>query len=305
VIAIAVDDTAWARELNEQFLRTQKDAIRMLWNGRFFAYGCEIDGSKRVDSILFTGQLAGQFITRYCGWGDIYPQQVIKASLVSQFKISLSASPDYYANKVWDISLGKGIDQRGSQCWPFYLESYTAYPALETGYVDDGMDIMKHIQLVHLRKGLTWSQNLWNPGDITYMTAPVTWFSTDVLAGAGINVITGEIRLAPLNLKQAVSVYPLYYPKFWATLQVDHTKRKVVLKVSKHFGEPVIFHTMKIQQAGKSGSEEKVFGIDKFKAESGSEIDLSRYYNELTTQEIAGAVLPHPDRVPFKIFKPF
>lgn len=46
------------------------------------------------------------------------------------------------------------------------------------------MDILKHIQLVHLRQGWTWTQNLWNPSDITYMTAPVTRFSPDVLAGA-------------------------------------------------------------------------------------------------------------------------
>lgn len=28
----------------------------MLWNGRFFAYGCEKDGSGRRDDLLFTGQ---------------------------------------------------------------------------------------------------------------------------------------------------------------------------------------------------------------------------------------------------------
>lgn len=46
------------------------------------------------------------------------------------------------------------------------------------------MDLLKHIQLVHLRQSWIWTQNLWNPSDITYMTAPVTWFSLDVLAGA-------------------------------------------------------------------------------------------------------------------------
>lgn len=108
-----------------------------------------------------------------------------RASVVSQFKISLSKTPDYYANKVWDIGRGHGIDNRGSQCWPFYLESYTAYAAMQAGYYDDALEIMRHIQLVNLRRGWSWCQNLWNPAELTYMTAPVAWFSTDVLAGAG------------------------------------------------------------------------------------------------------------------------
>lgn len=163
VVAQAMKDTVRENEYKEQFDKTQKDMIRLLWNGRFFSYGCELDGSGRKDNLLFTGQLGGQFVSRYCGWGDVIPMEMTKASLVSQFKISLSKTPDYYANKVWDITLNRGIDNRGSQCWPFYLESYTGYTAWQAGYCQDALDIMKHIQLVHLRQGWTWCQNLWNP----------------------------------------------------------------------------------------------------------------------------------------------
>ena len=78
---------------------------------------------------------------------------------------------------------------------------------------------MKHIQLVHLRKGLEWCQNLWNPGDITYMTGPVTWFSTDVLTGAGLDVPRGELRLGPGR----EGSFPLYFPGFWAMLSAACT----------------------------------------------------------------------------------
>lgn len=229
VTAVATGDSLWATECREQFVRTQMDMMRLLWNGRFFSYGCEVDGLGRLDSILFTGQLAGEFVSRYCGWGDILPMPVIQSAIKAQFDISLSHSPDFYANKVWDIRLGHGIDHRGSQCWPFYLESYTAYTGIQAGYLDDGLDIMKHIQLVHLRKGLEWCQNLWNPGDITYMTAPVTWFSTDVLTGAGLNLPAGELRLAP----GTTGSFPLYYPGFWAMLTV--TNSKLSLKIIKTF----------------------------------------------------------------------
>jgi uncharacterized protein (DUF608 family) len=293
VVAVATGDSVWAHECREQFTRTQKDMMRLLWNGRFFAYGCDIDGSNRRDSILFTGQLAGEFVSRYCGWGDIYPMSVIQSAIKAQFDIALSKTPDYYSNKVWDMRLGHGIDQRGSQCWPFYLESYTAYPAIAAGYLDDGLNVMKHIQLVHLRKGLTWSQNLWNPGDITYMTAPVTWFSTDLLTGAGLNVPQGELRLAP----SMEGSFPLFFPGFWGMLSVK--KGQATLKITKTFkpfGEyaqnPVVIKTLLIEPLGRStGQGHRIELPSPFIVTEGSVLDMSPWYGKLMQNEKKAAVL--------------
>lgn len=301
VVATATNDEEWANECREQFKRSQQDMIRLLWNGRFFAYGCEIDGSGKKDNILFTGQLAGEFISRYCGWGDIFPLPLTQASLVSQFKISLSKTPDYYANKVWDMNLGKGIDQRGSQCWPFYLESYTGYPAIQSGFINDGLDVMKHIQLVHLRKGLTWSQNLWNPGNITYMTAPVTWFSTDVLMGAGVNIPKAELRLAPVLSDKKTTSYPLYFPGFWAVVKIDGQHKTIKLEITKTFGkEPAILKKLVIEPAGRSTDERKVFAIPEFKVTTGSVLDLSKWFDPLLSVKAESAVLSTADQVPFR-----
>lgn len=295
-IALALNDTVWADSCSRQFERSQRDMLRLLWNGRFFSYGCEIDGSRRLDNILFTGQLAGQFVSRYCGWGDILPLDTIRSSLQAQMAISLSATPDYYANKVWDIGKGKGIDQRGSQCWPFYLESYTAYPAIQSGYVKDGMDIMKHIQLVHLRKGLTWSQNLWNPGNITYMTAPVSWFSTDVLMGAGINLPKGEIRLGPSLVAKTASSYPLFFPRFWANLRIDPQGKKVSLEITKTFGkEDIVLRSLRIEPSGKAALAAEIVDLVPFQIRNGNKLDLSRWFDLLQRPATLAPVLrPQP-----------
>jgi non-lysosomal glucosylceramidase len=293
VTAVTTGDSAWAKECREQFLRSQKDMMRFLWNGRFFAYGCEADGSGRLDSILFTGQLAGQFISRYCGWGDILPMDVIQSAIKAQFDISLAHTPDYYANKVWDMRLGHGIDQRGSQCWPFYLESYTAYTGIQAGYLDDGLDIMKHIQLVHLRKGLEWCQNLWNPGDITYMTGPVTWFSTDVLTGAGLDLSRGELRLAP----GMEGSFPLYFPGFWAMLTV--TRDKALLKVLKTFAlptaggnDPVKITTIVVEPMGRAtGQGSRITLPSPFAVSAGAVLDLSLWYPQLMQSGKKAALL--------------
>lgn len=300
VVAAAMGDEVRVKTYEGQYARTQKELIRMLWNGRFFAYGCEKDGSGRRDDLLFTGQLGGQFVSRYCGWGDVVPMPMTRASVVSQFKISLSKTPDYYANKVWDIGRGHGIDNRGSQCWPFYLESYTAYAAMQAGYYDDALEIMRHIQLVNLRRGWSWCQNLWNPAELTYMTAPVVWFSTDVLAGAGLNVPAQELRLAPVVKGREKVVMPLYYPGFWARLTVDPARRKIKLQITKTFGErQTILSRIVSEHYGVPAEERKIIPIAPFTIREGAELDLSAHYKEIVQTPTERAVLPDAESVPF------
>lgn len=278
-IALKRDDIIKFSET--QFNISQKEIINKLWNGKFFSYGCEPDGSKALDNVLFTGQLAGQFLSRYCGWGDIYPWYMIQSALETQFKESLSKTPDFYANKVWDLNLGHGIDHKGSQCWPFYLESYTALTGMQAGYYEDAMEILKHIQLVHLRHGYTWTQNLWNPGEVTYMTSPVTWFSTDVLAGAGINVLEKELRLAPIvNGVSAIS-YPLFYPNFWANLRIDPKSKSIQLEIIKVFNSKnkIAFNHILSQHSGEPTSDYNLIEIPEFFVNEGAVLDLSKNYD--------------------------
>lgn len=217
-----------------------------------------------------------------------------RASVVSQFKISLSKTPDYYANKVWDIGRGHGIDNRGSQCWPFYLESYTAYTAMQAGYYDDAMEIMRHIQLVNLRRGWSWCQNLWNPAELTYMTAPVVWFSTDVLAGAGLNVPAQELRLAPVVQGCEKAVMPLYYPGFWARLTVDPARRKIGLRIIKTFGERrITLSRIVSEHYGVPAEDRTVIPITPFTIREGAELDLSAHYGKIVQTRTERAV---PDR---------
>ena len=301
VVAAAMGDEVRVKTYEEQYARTQKELIRMLWNGRFFAYGCEKDGSGRRDDLLFTGQLGGQFVSRYCGWGDVVPMPMTRASVVSQFKISLSKTPDYYANKVWDIGRGHGIDNRGSQCWPFYLESYTALAGMQAGFYEDAMDIMKHIQLVHLRKGWTWTQNLWNPSDITYMTAPVTWFSTDVLAGAGVNIPRKELRLAPVVADDKVISIPLFYPTFWGVVTADPQKKSITFKITKKYGkERISFNKVISEPAGLSTSEKREIEIKEFVVEEGKTLDLSPYWDRIIDNRLEAPVLQEADKHDFR-----
>jgi non-lysosomal glucosylceramidase len=299
-------DQQLVTESNEQYKKTLDDTIKSLWGGRFFAHGCEVDGSKKRDDIMFTGQLGGQFMSRYGGWGDVVPFDMVGASLVGQFKTSLSHTPDYYANKVWDINQKKGLDMEGSQCWPFYLESYTAMTAIQAGYLADGLDIMKHIQLVHMRKGWTWCQNLWNPGELCYMTAPVTWFVTDVLAGTNLDAANHTLYIAPVGpIDGAKLIVPVYFAEFWGTVTYEPARKRASLKITKTFGRKKLTISRLISEpAGVATAKHKVTQIPEFVVKKGATLDLSPYWDSISGAVLHDAVLPRADEVEFIEVKP-
>ncbi len=301
VLTAALGDDAQAKALTEEAARAAADFERALWNGRFYAYGAEPDGSKRRDDIMSSCQLAGPFISRYCGWGDIVPMEHVRSALVEQFKSNIAGSPDCYAPKVWDLENRCAMrdprrpDDRNndSTCWPFYLESYTAMAGIQAGFAEDGLEIMKHIQLVHLRNGWTWSQNLWRPGELTYMTAPVTWFVTDVLAGAALDVPGRTLTLGPLfRVDDKTIALPVYFPDFWAMLRGDREARTLKLEVTRTFGDStVIIERVRALPLGVPSGEAKVFAIKPITIRSGAVLDLSSHYAELTAAKLQQPVL--------------
>jgi len=300
VLYRALGDEAKAAACEKDSTRAADDFVRALWNGKFFAYGAERDGSKREDDIMFSGQLAGQFLSRYCGWGDILPLHMVRKSLAAQMQTNVVNSPDDYAPKVWSISSNQAFhDPRrpedknnSSTCWPFYLESYTAMAAIQAGMVHDGLDIMRHIQLVNLRQGWAWSQNLWHPDELTYMTAPVTWFITDVLTGAALDIPTGELTLGPVALSSH-DVLPIFFPNFWAQLENDPGTGRLKLRVLKTFGaREVIIHRLKIQPNGTPTTLAKTIEIAPFTVKAGAMLDLDAYAAQLNAAQTVPPLLP-------------
>ena len=305
ILMTALGDATEAGILRDEAARAARDFERALWNGRFFAYGADPDGSNRRDDIMSNCQLAGQFISRFCGWGDRVPMAHARSSLLEQFKSNISDTPDYYAPKVWDLTNRRAMrDPRrpddphnDSTCWPFYLESYTAMAAIQAGYAEDGLEIMRHIQLVHLRNGWTWAQNLWRPGELTYMSAPVSWFITDVLAGAALDVPGKTLTLGPVfPTGETAIALPLYFPGFWAMLQGDRRMRTLTLSISAVFGDsPALIEHVRILPVGTPSGEATRIPVPPFVAAQGAVLDLSAHFDALTSPaELKARVLKGP-----------
>ena len=169
--------------------------------------------------------------------------------------------------------------------------------AIQAGYVEDGLNIMRHIQLVNLRNGWTWTQNLWQPGELTYMTAPVTWFITDVLAGSSLTLPDDNIALAPVLLPgQDRAVLPVCFPRFWGVVTADRSTHKLTFTVTKVFDETSItLRSVASEPVGVASSPLHSFAIPPFKVRPGRVLDLSSHWPELIAGECQSPVLP-PER---------
>lgn len=307
VLWTAFGDPARAQACRDQEKLSADDAVKALWNGKYFAYGCDLDGGNRRDDIMFSGQLAGQFVSRFCTWGDIFPMDKVRSSLVAQMRTNVLNSPDYYAPKVWLIQENHAMldpkrpneKNTDSTCWPFYLESYTAMPAIQAGYVEDGLSILRHIQLVHLRNGWEWTQNLWRPGELTYVAAPVSWFITDILACAGLDLPDRTLYLSPVMTKSQETVkLPLFYPRFWATVTADRAAHTLTLHIDKLFpGADMTLDRVIAQPVGIPTGEQKAVTIPAFKIAEGATLDLSAHWNDLVGGDFPAPVLPHDDKL--------
>lgn len=293
VLGHGIGDAQLTQDCDDQFQKTQAGLIKALWNGRFFAYGTDVGGGHRRDDRLFSGQLAGQFISRYAGWGDILPIDKDKSAIEEQLRTSVRNSPDFYAPKVWDMEMQRGVDMPGSRTWPFYLESYTAMPAIQLGYLADGLDMMRHIQSVHLRNGWTWSQNLWNPAELTYVAAPVTWFAPEVLSNASLDLAQGTLTLGPTLLPgQTHTVIPLYFPRFWAQLEYAPDEGRALLHIIRTFDDRlIVLKQLVIEPMGTASKDAATTSIPAFAVEAGRTLDLSSHIKAFEKLKLQAPVL--------------
>lgn len=290
------DADLWDEEYELAFADVEKlygEHHPKLGLGGYYAFGSTPDylssnGTKGSikSEIMFSGAMAGQFISRYSGRGDVIPFAQYVSHMNTFLRTSIQGSNDYYAPKVYNLRTGQDLDNAGSRCWPFYLDSYGGMAAIQAGYLEDGLEILEHTMLVHLNMGYMWTQNLWNPAYSTYMTAPVSWFIGDVLAGAALNVPQKTITLGPscpaaegVGKGDSLQV-TLYYPKYWAEVNYDpHAGRftYTILKTFYNEGEaPIEIDRVIASPAGVASHQATTIQLDKtFLAKEGAVLDLS------------------------------
>ncbi len=256
------------------------------WNDDYppyYAFGCDSEfissggaNGRAETDVMFAGAMAGQFMSRYLGLGDVIPFDSYASHMKAFLETSVQFSRDYYAPKVYNIRTEQDMDNDGSRCWPFYLESYGGMAATIAGYTEDGMKIQKHAMDVDLRLGFMWTRNLWNRGYVTYMTAPVTWMIGDVLAGCAVDIPGHTLTLGPV----IEGNIPLNYPNFTAVL--SNKCGSLTFTVTETFCENCgVIETVRTSLFGKSYDDGISIPLDApFVIEKGAVLDLSAHITE-------------------------
>ena len=313
LLARAIGDTKLAEDCEARANAGGRDFVKALYNGKFFAYGSQVNGSGRADEIMFSGMLAGQMLSRHAGFGDLpgVPWHTVVSSMEQQLATHVAHSYNFYPPKVYNLStMSAALDpgnHNEASTWPFYLESYTAAAAIQAGFLEDGLDVIRHIGLLNLRLGLGWAQNLWNPGFLTYVTAPVTWFVPDVLAAAELDVGSKTLFLAPtMRTTETRVVLPLFFPQFWATVEATRASAgpdapavtaaggTITLKIVKSYGDAVSIKQVTAQPIGVGSANATTLTLAApFRCEAGATLDLSAHWNALMDSSvIRDRVLP-------------
>ena len=248
----------------------------------YYSIGADPEMKTLSRDVIFSGLTGGQFLSRYCGWGDILPFDNITKSVYKLLTTSVQSAKDYYAPKIYNLVTEQSLDNPSSSCWPFYHDCYVGMGAIQQGYAEDGLKIIEHTQKVHMRNGWLWSQNLWSPNYCTYMTAPVMWFFFDVLAGTAVDVNNHRLTLGPsvISADKKLDI-PLFYPKFWAYFKLDADKKTASLEITKTIGEEKYYiDTLVGLPNGVPESGKKTAALKKpFEIKSGAVLDLTGYYD--------------------------
>lgn len=298
ILAQALDETALYTSAHQQFEKTRRDFVKYLWNGRFFSYGCDADGGNERTEQMFTGQLVGQFLNRWLHWPDLVPFNMAKASAEAQVKTAVASWPEHYAPKVFDLASQTGIDHPGSRCWPFYLEAGTAMLAFQAGRIEDCHRIMASIQNVHATRGYSWAQNLWNPGELAYMSAPVSWFMTDLLVSGGLDKGAKTLFLSPvLDQRYPKTLLPFYFPGFWGEIDCAQDTKQMTLRILECFDPDIEIRRIAAEKPGQATGDRQYIDLPAFRIRKGLEIDLSQHWDRLAFYPTLPCILDDPGRV--------
>lgn len=232
------------------------------------------------------------------------PFEYFASAMRSQLITHVANSYNFYPPKVYNLTSNySALDPRSgneASTWPFYLESYTAAAAIQAGFLEDGLDVIRHIGLVNLRLGLNWAQSLWNPGFLTYVTAPVTWFVPDVLASTGLDIGSGTLFLAPtMKSSESRVVLPLFFPSFWATVTAerapgDTASGTIRLEIVKAYGSPTFVKQVTAQPVGTASGAGHTMTLEApFACREGAVLNLDAGWEAMVgVAQIRERVLP-------------
>ena len=274
-------DTESAKRFQNQLEFSQKQTIKLLWNGEYFNKWRDTK-TGQPGTNCFIAQMAGDWLSRLTGLGRVLPPTKI-TSTVKQI-IARNVKP-FYPVPPMEVDTA-GSPGKNAGCYLLQHEPYIGCEAIYEGLTDDGLDVIKRVY--DTAWGLNhnpWQQYLAysapQGGEIilqSYMTCPTTWHVISALAGGSLDVDGKTLFLSPRVGKSLPELHmPVYFSKFWGRLDYTPADGKLTFKVTKSFGkEPAV-----IKRVVGDPDSPAIKLPEPFVAKKGAVLKLSEYSGRL------------------------
>ena len=272
-------DPAAEKVYTERFQSVRQSIMKNLWNGKFFIKHLQPKtGRKNPNS--FIAQLAGDWLSRLSAAGRTLSPEVTDSAI--REVIARHVKPFYPVPPMEVTPEGELATDR---CFIIQHEPYAGCEAINEGYTDDGLDVIKRVyDVAWLVNHNPWHESLsytaptgQQGGLVSYMTCPTTWHVLNALSGSTLDLPAKTLYISPRIGKSVPELHiPLFFSRFWLWMDYAPAKKSLGIKVLKVFGNPPVIEKI------ASDSEARPIKLPKpFVLKQGASLDLSAYISKL------------------------
>ncbi|BCM90545.1 hypothetical protein IAD21_02399 [Abditibacteriota bacterium] len=297
--AAAVGTPDQAKVYDARLLQTQNAVMSQLWNGTYFRKWKQLETDKTVDD-SFVANMAGDWLARLSGMPRTLAPNIIHQSIAQT--IARHQKPFFPVPPMQVTSEGRATT---SSCYFLQHEPFLGCEAIYENYVDDGLETLRRVYLSSWELNHSpWDQSLAydapagpQGGLVTYMTCPTSWFVLNALGGTSLDVPHRVLYVSPrLATSERELHIPVFFPRFWGTLDYIPATRRLTLRVDRVFEvdgkiQSSLYHTVGASGDAVSGVSIAAIAADgdaplirlprPFAVKAGATLDLSPFIGQL------------------------
>jgi len=230
------------QKYEKQYEATKNSYIERLWKGEGYFKTCESHDT------IFTSTLAGDWISRFVGFGPVVDFEKAKSHSQWQSKTLIdSHTSSKIKRKKTRPLVYREADLEGNER-PLKVAFYnkyrvnnpwqsTVYQGIEAIYLDrveKGLDLIKMIWEKGYYEGYPWNMDHWGMEGHIYMTHPGLWSVLHALSGVAYDSFEQTLSISPRKVGKEKSLeLPAFFPDFWLWIEYSFQDQKLKIKVLK------------------------------------------------------------------------
>jgi uncharacterized protein (DUF608 family) len=165
-MAQVLGDKAYARKMDEVYVKAQDNMGKLLWNGEYYNLWHD-PSSGKTNYYCMADQLNGQWYANILKLGDIFGKDHVNSALKAIYKYNYRPEAGLLNGVLPERYQGKGAESVGGVAFvsdwhqrdnPWTgIEYAVASLLIQEGFVKEGLTIIKNVYDRYQQAGLTWN----------------------------------------------------------------------------------------------------------------------------------------------------